>query len=165
MSGSKAQPAARSGIPGARWSDREQWNDTNYPPSESLRSGVWCSVKPSDLECIFRTRTPNTEAQRHAPGLDVDPIPDLRSRAGEVRSFCIKDHRNVPKDEDRGPGFGEIDHYKLLQLVAFTGRDMPLCCENIFAPLLPRPADPEGVDALARRAREFLELVIGGSQS
>ncbi|HZW31037.1 MAG TPA: TIM barrel protein, partial [Isosphaeraceae bacterium] len=78
--------------------------------------------------------------------LDVDPIPDLRSCADEVRSFCIKDHRNVPKDEDCGPGFGEIDHYKLLQLVAFTGRDMPLCCENIFAPLLPRPADPEGVD-------------------
>jgi sugar phosphate isomerase/epimerase len=94
--------------------------------------------------------------------LDVDPIPDLRSCTGEVRSFCIKDHRNVPKDEDCGPGFGEIDHYKLLQLVAFTGRDMPLCCENIFAPLLPRPEDPVGVDALARRAREFLEVVTRG---
>jgi hypothetical protein len=32
---------------------------------------------------------------------------------------------------------------------------MPLCCENIFAPLLPAPSGPEGVDALARRAREF----------
>ena len=71
--------------------------------------------------------------------LDVDPIPDLRACADEVRSFCIKDHRNFPKDEDCGPGFGEIDHYKLLHLVAFTGRDMPLCCENIFAPLIPRP--------------------------
>jgi sugar phosphate isomerase/epimerase len=97
--------------------------------------------------------------------LDVDPIPDLRSCADEVRSFCIKDHRNVPKDEDCGPGFGEIDHYKLLQLVAFTGRDMPLCCENIFAPLLPRPADPEGVDTLAQRARQFLEVVTRGLQS
>ena len=71
--------------------------------------------------------------------LDVDPIPDLRACADEVRSFCIKDHRNFPKDEDCGPGFGEIDHYKLLNLVAFNGRDMPLCCENIFAPLIPRP--------------------------
>jgi sugar phosphate isomerase/epimerase len=97
--------------------------------------------------------------------LDVDPIPDLRGCADEVRSFCIKDHRNFPKDEDCGPGFGEIDHYKLLQLVAFTGRDMPLCCENIFAPLIPRPADPEGVDALARRAREFLEVVTRGLQA
>jgi hypothetical protein len=39
---------------------------------------------------------------------------------------------------------------------------MPLCCENIFTPLLPRPAHPEGIDALARRAREFLETVIAG---
>jgi len=94
--------------------------------------------------------------------LDVDPIPDLKKCASEVRSFCIKDHRNFPKDEDCGPGFGEIDHYKLLHLVAFTGLTMPLCCENIFAPLLPRPSRPEEVDALARRAREFLEVVIRG---
>ena len=32
--------------------------------------------------------------------LDVDPIPDLRACADEVRSFCIKDHRNFP--EGRG---------------------------------------------------------------
>ena len=94
--------------------------------------------------------------------LDVDPIPDLRACAEEVRGFCIKDHRNFPKDEDCGPGFGEIDHYKLLNLVAFTGRDMPLCCENIFAPLIPRPAEPEKIDTLARRAREFLEVVTRG---
>jgi sugar phosphate isomerase/epimerase len=97
--------------------------------------------------------------------LDVDPIPDLRSCADEVRSFCIKDHRNTPRDEDCGPGFGEIDHYKLLAPVAFTGRALPLCCENISAPLLPRPAKPEGVDALARRAREFLEVVVAGLQA
>jgi hypothetical protein len=42
---------------------------------------------------------------------------------------------------------------------------MPLCCENIFAPLLPPPASPEGIDALARRAREYLEVVIQGLQA
>ena len=94
--------------------------------------------------------------------LDLDPIPDIRKCAAEVRSFCIKDHRNFPKDEDCGPGFGEIDHYKLLHPVAFTGLTIPLCCENISAPLLPRPSAPEAVDALAKRAREFLEVVIDG---
>jgi sugar phosphate isomerase/epimerase len=94
--------------------------------------------------------------------LDKDPIPDIKLCAKEVRSFCIKDHRNWPKDEDCGPGFGEIDHYKLLHPVAFTGLVMPLACENIFAPLVPRPEKPEGVDALAKRAREFLETVIAG---
>jgi sugar phosphate isomerase/epimerase len=97
--------------------------------------------------------------------LDLDPIPDLHKCVDEVRSFCIKDHRNFPKDEDCGPGFGEIDHYKLLQPVAFTGRAVPLCCENIFAPLLPRPQDPAAIDALARRAREFLDVVIRGLQA
>jgi sugar phosphate isomerase/epimerase len=96
--------------------------------------------------------------------LNADPIPDIKACAGEVRSFCIKDHRNWPKDEDCGPGFGEIDHYKLLAPVAFTGSAMPLACENIFAPLVPRPDKPEGVDALAKRAREFLEVVTAGLQ-
>src|SRR5262245_5747289 len=96
--------------------------------------------------------------------LDKDPIPDIKACASEVWSSCIKDHRNWPKDEDCGPGFGEIDHYKLLHPVAFTGRAMPLACENIFAPLVPRPDKPEGVDALAKRAREFLEVVIAGLQ-
>jgi sugar phosphate isomerase/epimerase len=94
--------------------------------------------------------------------LDLDPIPDIQKCAAEVRSFCIKDHRNWPKDEDCGPGLGEIDHYRLLHPVAFTGLTMPLCCENIFAPLVARPTSPEGVDALTRRARDFLELVIQG---
>jgi sugar phosphate isomerase/epimerase len=94
--------------------------------------------------------------------LNLDPIADIKKCAAEVRSFCIKDHRNWPKDEDCGPGFGEIDHYRLLHPVAWTGLSMPLCCENIFAPLVKRPATADGVDALARRAREFLETVTAG---
>jgi sugar phosphate isomerase/epimerase len=97
--------------------------------------------------------------------LNVDPIPDILKCADVVRSFCIKDHRNWPQDQDCGPGFGEIDHYRLLHPVAFTGWKMPLCCENIFAPLVPRPETPEGIDDLARRAREFLETVIAGLQT
>jgi sugar phosphate isomerase/epimerase len=97
--------------------------------------------------------------------LKIDPLPDIRKCAGEVRSFCIKDHRTFPKDQDCGPGLGEIDHYRLLAPVAFTGRTMPLCCENIFAPVLARPGKPEGIDQLARRAREFLEIVIAGLQA
>jgi sugar phosphate isomerase/epimerase len=97
--------------------------------------------------------------------LNIDPLADIQKCADEIRSFCIKDHRNFPKDEDCGPGFGEIDHYKLLHTVAFTGLKVPLCCENIFAPLLPRPSTPEEVDTLARRALEFLQTVIKGIQA
>jgi sugar phosphate isomerase/epimerase len=94
-----------------------------------------------------------------------DPIPDIQACWRDVRSFAIKDHRNTPRDEDCGPGLGEIDHYKLLLPVLRTGLDMPLVCENIFEPLVPRPAQADGVDSLARRAREFLETVVRGLQT
>ena len=94
-----------------------------------------------------------------------DPIPDIQACWPDIRAFAIKDHRNTPKDQDCGPGFGEIDHYKLLMPVARTGLAMPLVCENIFEPLVPRPTTPEGIDDLARRAREFLQTVIRGVQA
>lgn len=94
-----------------------------------------------------------------------DPIADIGHCWRDIRAFAIKDHRNTPKDEDCGPGFGEIDHYKLLMPVLRTGWKMPLVCENIFAPLLPRPVRPEEVDALARRAREYLETILRGLQT
>lgn len=97
--------------------------------------------------------------------LNLDPIPDVVKTAREIRSFCIKDHRNWPQDQDCGPGFGEIDHYRLFEPVAFTGLTMPLAYENIFAPSVQRPAAPEGIDVLARRAREYCETVITGLQS
>jgi sugar phosphate isomerase/epimerase len=91
----------------------------------------------------------------------VNPLEDIKTCAELIRSFCIKDHRLFPVNQDCGPGFGEIDHYRLLHNVAFTGLEMPLCCENISAPRI-RPTKPEDIDALARRAREFLEVVIRG---
>jgi sugar phosphate isomerase/epimerase len=92
----------------------------------------------------------------------TDPIPDIAKVWRDIRAFCIKDHRDHPKDQDCGPGFGEIDHYKLLSYVMRTGRTMPLAFENIFAPLVPRPRTPDGVDKMALRAREYVETVIEG---
>lgn len=91
-----------------------------------------------------------------------DPIADIRTCVQDIRAFAIKDHRDTPKDEDCGPGFGEIDHYKLLTPVMKTGLTMPLAFENIFAPLVPRPSNPEALDVLARRSREYVETVIAG---
>lgn len=94
-----------------------------------------------------------------------DPIADIATCVGDVRAFAIKDHRDWPKDEDCGPGFGEIDHYRLFAPVMQTGLTMPLVFENIFEPLVGRPTTPDGVDALARRAREYMESVIRGLQA
>jgi sugar phosphate isomerase/epimerase len=94
-----------------------------------------------------------------------DPIPDIEACWRDVRAFAMKDHRNWPEDQDCGPGFGEIDHYRLLAPVAYTGLDMPMCFENIFEPLTPRPETPEGIDELARRSREYVESVVRGLQT
>ena len=91
-----------------------------------------------------------------------DPIADIQTCWKDIRAFSIKDHRNFPEDQDCGAGFGEIDHYKLLMPVMRTGHTMPLACENIFEPLVPRPAVAEGTDRLARRSREYLESVLAG---
>lgn len=95
----------------------------------------------------------------------VDPLPDIQACWRDVACFAVKDHRNTPKNQDCGPGLGEIDHYKLLMPVLRTGLAIPLICENIFAPLAPRPTDPEGVDRLVARAREFLDTVVAGLQT
>lgn len=94
-----------------------------------------------------------------------DPLPDIETCWQDIRAFAIKDHRNTPKDEDCGPGFGEIDHYKLLMPVMRTGLTMPMAYENIFEPLRPRPRTAEGVDALAKRAREYVESVVAGLET
>ena len=95
----------------------------------------------------------------------ADPIADIQQCWPKVRAFCIKDHRFWPRNTDCGPGFGELDHYKLLMPVARTGLDMPLAFENIFEPIVPRPAQLEKVEALAQRAREYVETVVRGIQS
>ncbi len=94
-----------------------------------------------------------------------DPIQDILTCWRDIRAFNIKDHRDTPKDEDCGPGFGEIDHYKLFSPVMRTGLTIPLTFENIFEPLVPRPSTAEGVDALARRAREYISSVLRGLAS
>lgn len=94
--------------------------------------------------------------------VDVDPVADIAGCASLVRGFAIKDFRGGAKKTTCGPGFGEIDHYKLLGAVARSGRKIPLAIETLWEPYVPRPDGPAGIDALARRSREFLESVARG---
>ena len=98
--------------------------------------------------------------------LDVDPIPDLRACADEVRSFCIKDHRNFPARPGLRPG---LRRDRPLQAAAPGRLHRPhdaRCAARTSSPrCCPGPRKPDGVDALARRAREFLEIVTKGLQT
>lgn len=129
----------------------------------STGTGVACAdiVREVNDPNVFM----NYDAGNVMDYLDVDPIPDLQQSVDFVRSFCIKDHRNWPQDQDCGPGFGEIDHYRLLAPIAFSGLSIPLAYENISAPLVARSQDADALDQLARRSLEYLKVVIAGLQS
>lgn len=94
--------------------------------------------------------------------LNADPIPDLAACRDQVRSFCLKDHRNFPRDEDCGPGWGEIDHFRLLSQMQGIGNAIPLCFENISRPVTPSRDTPAQVDADARWARDYVDGVLAG---
>lgn len=96
--------------------------------------------------------------------LEEDPIEDIQTCADLVRGFCLKDGRSWPSKTTGGPGYGEIDHYRLMQPIAFTGLTIPLTYENIYPPYLGGPESAEQVDEWARQARLYMENVIKGIQ-
>ena len=97
--------------------------------------------------------------------LEVDPISDIQTCADLIRAFCMKDGRLWPQKTTGGPGYGEIDHYRLFAPVAFTGRTITLAYENIYPVYSGQPENAEQVDRYARNAREYMENLIAGLQS
>lgn len=94
----------------------------------------------------------------------VDPIQDIQTCADLISGFCLKDCRNYPTKTTSGPGFGEIDHYQLFSPVAFTGKQITLTYENIYASYLGMPSTAEEIDSLARHARLYMENILAGLQ-
>ena len=94
---------------------------------------------------------------------NVDANIDFPKCASITRGFAIKDFRLYASQRMAcGPGFGQTDHYAMLGLVANNGGKIPLACETVSEPLVPRPETPEAVEELAKRARLFLESVVRG---
>jgi hypothetical protein len=72
---------------------------------------------------------------------------DRDDAQGQAQSHDAADHIGVlVRPQGCGPGFGEIDHHRLLHPLAFAGRPMPLCREDICAPHPLAPTGPEGID-------------------
>lgn len=97
---------------------------------------------------------------------NVDANADFVKCSSLTRGFAIKDFRQYGgRRATCGPGFGQTDHYAMLGAVANAGGRIPLCCENLSEPFVVRVDSPEAVDALARRAREYLDTVVRGVTS
>jgi sugar phosphate isomerase/epimerase len=98
--------------------------------------------------------------------VNVDANADFAKCSAMTRGFAIKDFRQFAgKRATCGAGFGQTDHYSMLGAVAANGGKIPLCCENISEPFLPRPDSFEGMVELARRSRMYLETAVRGIQS
>jgi sugar phosphate isomerase/epimerase len=94
---------------------------------------------------------------------NVDANVDFRACAAMTRGFAIKDFRSHAGQRAAcGPGFGQTDHYAMLGLASANGGTIPLACETVTEPFVPRPQTAEGVEELAKRARQFLETVTRG---
>jgi sugar phosphate isomerase/epimerase len=92
---------------------------------------------------------------------NVDANVDFPKCASLTRGFAIKDFRaSAGKRVVCGPGFGQTDHFVMLGLAANNGGKIPLACETVSEPFVPRPDTPEAVGELAKRARQFLDTVV-----
>lgn len=97
--------------------------------------------------------------------LGEDPIADIQTCADKIRAFCIKDARTWPDKAICGPGYGEIDHHRLLAAVAFNAEPIVLTYENVYPPYANQADDPDKIDEYARQARNYVENVIRGLHS
>jgi sugar phosphate isomerase/epimerase len=97
--------------------------------------------------------------------LEVDPVADIQTCAEWIRAFCIKDARGWPRKAACGPGYGDIDHYRLFAPVAFTGLTIPLTYENITPAYVGWPSEPEGIDQWASHSRRYMENLLEGLQA
>ncbi|MGM0506895.1 MAG: sugar phosphate isomerase/epimerase family protein [Bacteroidota bacterium] len=97
--------------------------------------------------------------------LDINPLRDIESCADWIHGFTLKDARYYPEKTTCGPGFGEIDHYRLMAPVAFKSREIILGYENIYPAYVGSPNAPvEEINAWARLSQVFMKNVIAAIQ-
>lgn len=92
---------------------------------------------------------------RYYEGLDSEDDLERSGVAPQVSAVCIKDHAGGQGDESFPvPGDGEVDHARMLRILAAAGFQGPMLVERFDQP------DAEANDAAMLRARTFLESVV-----
>ena len=85
----------------------------------------------------------------------VNPLDDIKTCADLIHSFCIKDHRMFPVNQDCGPGLGEIDHYRLLANVASPAATCPSPAKTSPPPNSAPPTPPNSTPSPAAPANSW----------
>ncbi len=137
---------------------------------EAQRRGVTIVPKPhrgatatgADLrEVLTRTDSPAVRCCwdagniRYYEGLDSEDDLERSGVAPLVSTVCIKDHSGGQwNDSFPVPGDGEVDHARMLKILASAGFRGPLLLERFDQP------NAEANDAAMLRTRTFLESVV-----
>lgn len=137
---------------------------------EAQRRGVTIVAKPhrgatatgADLvDVLTRTDSPAVRCCwdagniRYYEGLDSEDDLERSGIAPLVSTVCIKDHSGAQWNESFPvPGDGEVDHARMLRILASAGFGGPLLLERFDQP------DSEANDAAMLRTRTFLESVV-----
>lgn len=137
---------------------------------EAERSGVTIVLKPhrgatatgADIvDVVGRIGSPAVRAcwdagnVRYYEGLDSENDLEQSGVASMVRSVCIKDHAGPQMNESFPiPGDGEVDHPRMLRILASAGFEGPLLVERFDQP------DTGANDAAMARSFRYLESVV-----
>lgn len=137
---------------------------------EAQRRGVTIVLKPhrgatstgADLtDVLTRTDSPAVRCCwdagniRYYEGLDSEDDLERSGVAPLVSAVCIKDHAGGQWNNSFPiPGEGDVDHARMLRILASAGFRGPLLVERFDQP------DAEANDAAMLRTRRFLESVI-----
>lgn len=137
---------------------------------EAERSGVTIVLKPhrgatatgADIvDVVGRIGSPAVRAcwdagnVRYYEGLDSEDDLERSGVAPLVRSVCIKDHSGHQMNESFPiPGDGDVDHPRMLRILAAAGFEGPLLVERFDQP------DTEANDAGMVRSYRYLESVV-----
>ena len=143
----------------------------NAPEAE--RRGVTIVLKPhrgatatgADIvDVIRRVGSPAVRAcwdagnVRFYEGLNSEDDLEQSGVAPLVKSVCIKDHRGAQGEANFPlPGEGDVDHARMLRILAAAGFDGPLMLERIDN--LP---SAEAIDAALATTWKFLEATVAG---
>jgi sugar phosphate isomerase/epimerase len=89
----------------------------------------------------------------------LDPVDDVAAVDGLVTGMCVKDYRPANDDVKVTPGDGTVDLARVLARLRQGGlTGGPLVIETLT------PDDPAGLIREARRARRFVERLVGKSR-
>ena len=126
-------------------------------------TGTGEAVRASSAKSTTRNVKVNYDAGNVLDYLDKDPIPDIKTCGARCGASASRTTATGRRTRTAAPASARSTTTSCCTRSSFTGLTMPLACENIFAPLLPRPDKPEA-STRWHGAHASIWIVSGGTE-